>query len=351
MLEALIDQLRNEAELSIEQIREAADALVSPSISASLKADFLLALAEKGETPTEIAAFAETLRDRAAPVPLSAEEAAGCLDVVGAGGDKLGLVNLSTAAALIAAAADLPVAKHGNRAITSKAGSADALEALGIPIDLSPEAAAEAIRRNGFAFLFAPRYHPAFRHAAEARRLCAERGRRTIFNFLGPLLNPARPGRMLVGVPDPALCRPIAEALRRLGARRVLVVCGLVRGPGRQPPRPMDELSTLGDTFYAEAFEEDEIREGRLLLDTLPVRPAALENLRGGDAAQNARLLQEVLSGADRGPLRDAVLLNAAAALCVAGAAGSILEGWEQAALLIDSGRAAEKLAELAAAR
>src|SRR5204862_3184531 len=177
-----------------------------PSVLAQTKADFLTRLALKGETISEIAAFARALRAKAVQASLDAEtRSREILDVVGTGGDRLGTFNISTTAAIICAAAGVIVAKHGNRAATSQCGSADVLETLGVPIALPPEEAAQSLHDHGFAFFFAPNYHPAFRNVAAARKLCAQRGQRTIFNYLGPLLNPASPTSMLVGVPRPEL--------------------------------------------------------------------------------------------------------------------------------------------------
>src|SRR6185295_16772736 len=216
--------------------------LADELVLAETKAGFLSALARKGETTEEIAAFARVLRARSIQPPLDAEtRAREILDVCGTGGDRLNTFNISTTVALVAAAAGVTVAKHGNRAITSQAGSADVLEALGIRIDLTPVEAARSLRDHQFAFFFAPMYHPAFRHIGPARKLCAGRGQRTIFNFLGPLLNPARPGAQLVGVPQPALCEPMARVLQLLGVRRGMVVCGEVHRSKIPPANPAIE--------------------------------------------------------------------------------------------------------------
>ena len=215
------------------------------------KADFLAALAQKGETPDEITAFARELREKSIPPPLdAATRSREILDVVGTGGDRLSTFNISTTVAILCAAAGVTVAKHGNRAVTSSVGSADVVEELGIKVDLSPAEAARALREHGFAFFFAPHFHPAFKHIAPARKLCAERGQRTIFNILGPLLNPARPSAMLVGVPRPELCEPMARALQSLGVRRGMVVCGSAAR------KRLDELSTLGTSDVAEFYQE-----------------------------------------------------------------------------------------------
>src|SRR6266436_7198823 len=204
MLEAFTKHLAGSQDLTEEQIGLAVEQLVAEGVPAAIKAEFLIQLAQKGETVREIATFASVLRAKSITVPIESELRANeILDVVGTGGDQLGTFNISTTVAIVCAAAGVRVAKHGNRAATSKCGSADVLEALGIPIHLAPGTAALSLRSHGFVFLFAPDYHPAFKNIAPARKLCAERGQRTIFNLLGPLLNPARPSAMLMGVPRP----------------------------------------------------------------------------------------------------------------------------------------------------
>jgi anthranilate phosphoribosyltransferase len=268
------------------------------------------------------------------------------LDVVGTGGDRLSTFNISTAVALVAAAAGVLVAKHGNRASTSSIGSADVLEALGIPFDLGPEEAVRSLHEHGFAFFFAPKYHPAFRHIVPARKLCAERGQSTIFNFLGPLLNPACPSAMLIGVPRPELCEPLARVLQSLGARRAMVVCGTVTDE-TGAPRYLDEISPLGPTTVAEFYQKHALTQSTLSIESFPLQPGTLADLRGGDRQVNATIIRDVLAGRERGPKRDAVLLNAAAALFVGGRARSIGEGWDVAAAVIDSGQAHHKLEQL----
>lgn len=347
MLARLTTQVADGRALGPDEITSAVEELTRESVPPEVKADFLIALARKGETPEEIAGFARELRQRATSLPLSAEVRAGVLlDVVGTGGDRLGTINLSTAAALIAASAGVRVAKHGNRAVTSKTGSADVLEALGIPIDLTPEEAAARLADRGFVFLFAPRYHPAFKHIAPARKLCAERGQRTLFNFLGPLLNPARPTAQLMGVPRPELCEPLARVLRDLGVRRGLVVCGRV-GEREGQPLFCDEFSPLGPTTIAEFHQEHGFNVSEFSPDALPLQPVKLDDLLGGERAENAAVLRRIVAGDERGPKRDAVLLNAAAALFTADRVRSIQEGWDLAAELVDSGKAAGKLATL----
>jgi anthranilate phosphoribosyltransferase len=344
VLEQLTRQLADARPLTDEQIRQSVERLADEKVSANAKADFLIALAKKGETPEEIAAFARALRDKSISPPLDAEiRAREILDVVGTGGDRLGTFNISTAAALICAAAGVTVAKHGNRAVTSQAGSADVLEALGIRIDLSPEEAARSLREHNFAFFFAPNYHPAFKNISPARKICAERGQRTIFNLLGPLLNPARPSAMLVGVPRAELCEPLAHVLQSLGVRRAMVVCGKISGVGF-----LDELSTLGENTIAEFYQERGFTVSTAMPEQFPLQRAMLADLLGGDKIANAKIVREILSGKECGPKRDAVLLNAAAALFVAGKTKSLAEGWDLAGRAIDGGSATAKLAELA---
>jgi anthranilate phosphoribosyltransferase len=343
VLDQLTQQLADARRLTDEEIRQAVDQLADETVPAEVKADFLAALARKGETIDEIAAFARALRDKSIVPPIDSEtRAREILDVVGTGGDRLGTINISTTAAIICSAAGVTVAKHGNRAVTSQAGSADVLEMLGVKIDLSPAEAARSLRQHNFAFFFAPNYHPAFKNISPARKICAERGQRTIFNLLGPLLNPARPSAMLVGVPRPELCEPLARVLQSLGVRRAMVVCGKIPGVGF-----LDELSTLGENMIAEFYQERGFTVSTTLPGQFPLQPATLTDLLGGDKMTNAKIVREILSGAERGPKRDAVLLNAAAALFVAGKTKSLAEGWDLAGGTIDSGRADEKLAEL----
>lgn len=343
VLLSLTEQLNSRQNLAAEQIVAAIKELMGEGASAEIKADFLTALARKGETVEEIAAFASGIRDLSLAVPLDPATRAGeILDVCGTGGDRLNTFNISTTVAILAAAAGVTMAKHGNRAITSKSGSADVLEALGIPVDNTPEQAAALLREHQFAFFLAPRFHPAFKHIAAARKLCAERGQRTIFNFIGPLMNPVRPTAQLVGVPNPALTEPMARVLQGLGIRRGMVICGRVE------TAMLDELSTMGDNHVAEFYQDRGFHTSVWQAEFLPLQKATLADLEGGDAKVNCVIVRQVLSGQERGPKRDAVLLNAAAALLVANRVKSLIEGWELAAETIDSGKAAAKLKDLA---
>jgi anthranilate phosphoribosyltransferase len=347
VLEDFTRQLAASRSLTDEQVRVAVELLIGEAVPVTIKADFLTHLARKGETIAEITAFVRELRARSVEPELDVEmRSAEILDVVGTGGDRLSTFNISTTVALLAAAAGVRVAKHGNRASTSPIGSADVMEALGIPFDLGPEEAARSLHEHGFAFFFAPKYHPAFRHIIPARRLCAERGQSTIFNFLGPLLNPAQPTAALIGVPRPDLCEPLARVLQTLGMRRAMVVCGTVPHDGGES-RYLDELSPLGPTTIAEFYQERALASSVLPPESFPVQPAVLADLRGGDREVNAAIIRRILHGEERGPKRDAVLLNGAAALFVAGRTRTMAEGWDLAAETIDSGKAGAKLAKL----
>jgi anthranilate phosphoribosyltransferase len=345
MLQSLIEQLERRESMAREQVHDAVGQLTDESVAVHVKVRFLTKLAEKGETTEELAAFAASLRELSIQPPLDAATRGGViLDVCGTGGDRLNTFNISTTVALVASAAGIVVAKHGNRAITSASGSADVLEALGIRIDLTPAEAAHWLREHRFAFLYAPHYHPAFRNILPARKLCAEKGQRTVFNYLGPLLNPARPTSQLVGVPRPHLCEQLARVLQVLGAHRAMVVCGAVDDAF------LDELSTLGPNTLAEFHQDRAFATSTLAPQNFPVGPASLDDLAGGDRTTNARLLRALLEGKEHGPRRDAVLLNAAAALFLGGVSRSMAEGWDQAAEVIDSGRALRKLEDLVAA-
>ena len=327
VLPKFIQQLDRHEPLSDGQIAVAVEQLIDAALPVELKADFLTALGRKGETPEEIYGFARQLRARAVRPKLSAATRARLsVDVCGTGGDRLNTFNISTTASLILAAAGVTVAKHGNRAVTSQAGSADVLEALGIPIELAPDVAAEWLERHHFAFFFAPLYHPAFKQIAPARKLCSARGVRTIFNFLGPLLNPAEPNAQLIGVPRPELCEPMAHVLRLLGLKRAIVVSGRVE------QAHLDEFSTLGSNTVVELHHQTGLVKSEQAPTVFPVQPATLADLAGGDSHTNAAIVKNILTGTERGPKRDAVLINAAAGLFIADQARTLEHGWNVAA-------------------
>jgi anthranilate phosphoribosyltransferase len=294
---------------------------------------FLIALRGKGETPDEIAGCAEAMREHVTPVRPRRED---LVDTAGTGGDGARTINISTAAALVAAAAGAAVAKHGNRAVSSASGSADVLESLGFTLEQDPERIAQSIDELGFGFLFAPTHHPAMRHAAPVRR---ELATRTVFNVLGPLTNPAGARAQIVGVYSPQLVRTIAEVLARLGSRRAFVV----HGAGG-----IDELSPVGRNLVCEVVEGT-VRERELDPESeLGIPRCSVAELRGGTPDENAAAIREVFAGADGGR-RSAILLNAAGAIAAAGHAADLREGLELARAAIDSGAAAARLDVLVA--
>lgn len=293
---------------------------------------FLAALRLKGETVAEVTGFARAMRARATRLETRHSV---FIDTCGTGGDGAGTFNISTAAALVVAACGLPVAKHGNRSVSSHCGSADVLEALGVAVDLTPERAARCLDEVGLAFLFAPTYHRAMRHAAGPRR---EIGIRTVFNLLGPLCNPAAAPVQVVGVYDGQLVETVARVLGRLGSRRAFVVHG---------SDGLDEVTVTGPTLVAE-LADGAVRTYTFDPKEVGIPYARLADLQGGDAATNAAIIRAVLEG-EAGPRRDIVLLNAAFALVAGGLAADVAEGLALAAAAIDTGKARAKLAELVA--
>ncbi|HET6964623.1 MAG TPA: anthranilate phosphoribosyltransferase [Acidimicrobiales bacterium] len=296
-------------------------------------AAFMFGLRCRGETVEEMTGMVAAMIGASERVSLPAEMEDRVVDTCGTGGDRSGTINVSTIAALVVAGAGVPVCKHGGRAASSQAGSADVLEALGVVIDLGPEGVARCVVEAGIGFCFAPRYHPAMRHAIPIRR---ELGVPTAFNFLGPLANPARVRRQVVGVGDPAMAAKMAGVLVAGGAVRVMVV----HGAGG-----LDELSTVGPSIV-HSYRDGVMASSQVEPASLGLAPATVEDLRGGDAATNATLAQAVLGG-ERGPRRDIVLLNAAAGLVVGGACSSLEEGLLLAGAVVDDGRAAACLDRL----
>jgi len=337
----LIAGLQARSPLSTEAVECAAGLLLDPEADVVLKADFLRALSQKGETNEEIAAFAEAFLKRAVDPGLAPQALSGpLLDCCGTGGDKLDLFNVSTTSMFVLAAGGVCVVKHGNRSITSKCGGADVLESLGIRIDLPPADFKRCIQETGCGFMFAPYYHPAFKAIAPVRMALAAEGTPTIFNLLGPILNPARPDYQLVGVYSKVALPKFASVLRQLGRRRAWAVHGSVG-----EDLGMDELSTLGPTDVC-SVDGNVIASHCIDPCALGFQPAPLSSLRGGDCATNAQILLEVLGGAP-GPKRDIVLLNAAAGFVVAELAKDLETGLALAAEVIDSGRALAKLKAL----
>lgn len=327
-LKPYIAKLAGRQPLTRQEASEAFDILMSGEASPAQIGGFLMALRVRGETVDEIAGAVSVMRSKMLPV--SAPENA--IDIVGTGGDGTGTYNISTLASLIAAGAGVPVAKHGNRALSSKSGAADSLSALGVKLDIEPDAIAACITDAGIGFMFAQAHHSAMRHVGPAR---VELGTRTIFNLLGPLSNPAGVKRQLLGVFSPEWVLPIAQALRDLGSTSAWVV----HGSG------LDEITTTGPTKVA-ALENGEIREFELLPEDFGVPTVSLEDLKGGDGVANAAALRAVLDGA-RNAYRDISLCNAAAALIVAGRAKNIDEGMALASKSLDSGEAGAALDRL----
>lgn len=330
-LRPLLARVAGGNSLSESEAEAAFEIIMSGDATPSQMGALLMALRVRGETVDEITGAARIMRAKAVAI----DAPAGTIDTCGTGGDGSGSFNISTASALVAAACGVPVAKHGNRALSSKSGSADVLTALGVNIDAEPAVVRRCLWEIGIGFLMAPRHHSAMRHVAPTR---VELGTRTIFNLLGPMSNPAGARRQLVGVFAPQWARPMAEVLGRLGAERAWVV----HGAG------IDELTTAGVTKVAE-FHNGSVIEFEVVPEEAGLKPARPDDLRGGEPAHNAALMRDLLGGAP-GPLRDIVLLNSAAALVVAGKAETLRDGAECAAEAIDSGAARLVLDRLVAA-
>jgi len=328
MFPALIEKLRRQEDLTTDEAAGAMAAIMRGEAAPAQIAGLLVGLAMKGERPSELVGLAQTMRANAVAVPA---QPGPVFDTCGTGGDRSGSFNISTASAIVMAACGTRVAKHGNRSVSSQCGSADVLEALGVNVQATPDVAAKCLAEVGIAFFFAPTFHPAMKHAAQARK---DLGVRTAFNLLGPLTNPARPTRQIVGVPRPDLTELIARSLALLGSERAWVVHGA---------DGLDELSTTGYTKVSECRNN--------AVQTFYVHPADFglakatpESLKGGDAATNAAIVRAVLAG-DTGAPRDVVLLNTGAALFIAGQAETVRAGVTRAAEAIDT-QAANRVLE-----
>lgn len=331
---AHLETLLARRDLSRESAAELMAAIIGGRVGAASIAAVAIALRAKGESVQELAAFASTMRAFAVAV----EAPDDALDTCGTGGDKSDTFNISTATALVAAGMGIPVAKHGGRSVSSKAGSADVLAALGVQIEAQPEIIARCIREAGIGFMFAPAHHPGMKHAAPVRR---ELGVRTFFNLIGPLSNPVGAKLSLLGVFEPSLCEKFAQVLKLLGSRSAMVVCGV--GPGGSGY--LDEMSTFGPTTVAR------LREGRIAVEQVDARPLGFsppnsEALRAGSAADSKLIIRAIVAG-HKGPARDIVVLNAAAAALVAGKASDWPEGIRAAERSLDEGRAATALRKL----
>jgi anthranilate phosphoribosyltransferase len=332
MIQDALAQLLDGRDLSREETRRVMDTIMSGEATPAQIGGFLVALRLKGETADEIAGAAEAMRAHVVPVRPTRDD---LVDTAGTGGDGGRTFNISTAAALVAAAAGAGVAKHGNRSVSSLSGSADVLEELGFDLELAPERIARSIDELGFGFMFAPSHHPAMRHAGPVRR---ELAARTVFNVLGPLTNPAGARAQVVGVYAADLVPVIADVLAKLGARRAFVV----HGAGG-----IDELSPTGPNLVCEVVDGD-VRRREIDPEELGIPRCLPSELQGGTPAENARRIRDVFAGAPGGP-RSAVLLNAAGAIAAGGHAPDLLEGIEAARRALDSGAAGERLEQLVA--
>ena len=337
MIGEAIKKVVDKQDLTYDEAYATMREIMAGKTSAVQNAALLAALSTKSakaETTDEIAGCAAAMREAATPVP---HEGLETLEIVGTGGDGANTFNISTTAALICAAAGAKVTKHGNRAASSKCGTADCLEALGANIQLSPEKVVELLHGCGFAFLFAQRYHAAMKYVGPIRR---ELGIRTVFNILGPLTNPARPAFYVLGVYDEYLVVPVAQVLKRLGAKRALVVYGQDR---------MDEISLSAPTTVCE-LRDGELTSYEIRPEELGLTPCAKADLAGGTPEENAAIVRAIFAGAERGPKRDAAVLNAGAGLYVSGVAESLEAGVKLAEAQLDSGAAARTLDAFVAA-
>jgi anthranilate phosphoribosyltransferase len=336
-LQELTPRLIAGQNLAAADVAAAATALAAPGEPDGIKADFLRALALKGETPAEIAGFARAFRDRALD-PGVESWAPRAIDIVGTGGDHAGGFNISSLVVLLLASAGVPVMKHGNRGITSKCGSADLLAALGVDLAAPPAKLSRALEQLGFVFFFAPNYHPAFKHIAPVRKILAAEGRRTVFNILGPLINPGRPAHILLGVYAPPLVEKLARTLDELGQKAGVVAHGVI-GPGqgidelttatRNEVRGVGRMKNLTATWRAEDFG---------------LAPAPFRELQGGDLPVNLALVEAILAGRGPAGLADTIVLNAAVGLHILGRTDSIREGLAPARELLLGGAVAKKI-------
>jgi anthranilate phosphoribosyltransferase len=330
--EALQQIINHQKSLSMDEAAQVMKSIMEGEGTHAQIASLVTALRMKGETSEEIAGFASAMREKSLRI---SPKVPVLVDTCGTGGDSLKTFNISTATAFVTAGAGVAVAKHGNRRVTSQSGSADVLEALGINLEVSPDFVRRSIELLGIGFLFAPSFHPAMKYAAPVRR---EIGIRTVFNILGPLTNPAGADCQVIGVYSPALTDLLAEVLRLLGIRRACVVHGMIG---------LDEWSNTGVTRVSE-LKDGIVKTADFTAEDFGLVNAEPEELSGGDPAQSAKIIESVLNG-DKGAKRDIVLLNSAAALMVAGVAGSIMEGIQKAAESIDTGAAWAKVEALKA--
>jgi len=339
-MEAVIKRVENGENLVEQEIKEVAKFLLDDGGDSGEQARFLKAFSAKGETVEEISGLVECFLDRAVDPGVSEMIFDGpTIDVCGTGGDKLDLFNVSTTSMFVIAAGGATVVKHGNRGITSKSGGADVLEYLGVKIDVGPSQFQDCLGRAGVGFLFAQKYHPAFKAIGPVRAKLAKEGIRTVFNLMGPLLNPARPECQLVGVFDDSKVTVFAEILKLLGRSRAWAVNGQTEGG-----KAVDEVSLMGETRICKSGFKSELLDEVVTPEDFGLKLAKVEDLKGGNAEVNAGILEGVLKGDLRGAKRDMVLLNAGAGLACAGVVEGLSLGVKKAGELIDSGAALERL-------
>ncbi len=331
MIQEAISKLIEKQDLTLQEAEEVMNEIMSGNATDAQIAGFLVSLRLKGETIDEITACAKVMREKASRIKPSNQQE--LIDVVGTGGDKSGTFNISTAAAFVTAGAGIPVAKHGNKSVSSKSGSADVLASLGIKIDLDPKQVEKCIDEVGIGYMFAPKFHSAMKYAIGPRKELAVR---TVFNILGPLTNPAEAPYELMGVFDESLVEPLSEVLGKLGCKHALVIHG----------NGLDEISLNGPTKVAE-YKDGHVETYEIKPTDFGIKLAELKEVQGNSPEDNAKIILDILNNKEKGPKRDIVVLNAAAAIYAAGKAASIKEGIEIAKDSIDSGKALEKLNNL----
>jgi len=344
-MDTLSKHLQAGKELSEREVHVAVEMLLDESICNEKKADFLRDLTQKGETSAEITYFVQACLERAVDPEISQIEdqfEGPTIDVCGTGGDKLDLFNVSTTSMFVIAAGGAVVVKHGNRGITSKSGGADVLEALGVKLDISTEKFRECLTTAGVGFMFAPAYHPAFKAIAPVRKMLADEGTRTIFNLIGPLLNPAKPECQLVGICSETHAQSYAEILQRLGRDSAWVVLGKTAEGAT-----VDELSLMGESHIYKSGAYQDLVDEVVLPTDVGLDQCEVSDLVGGDAELNAQILEDILSGKETGPKRQMVLLNAGAGLACAGLVDDLAAGVKKAAELIDDGSSLARLRKL----
>ena len=334
-MKIIIEKLLGNQSLAQEESRDVMFKIMSGEYDDAQIAGFLIALRAKGERSAEIAGFAQAMRDKMTKI----ESVDDAIDMCGTGGDASGTFNISTAASFVVAGAGVPVAKHGNRSMTSKSGSADVLTALGVDITLSPEKVSECIKTIGIGFMFAPSLHPAMKYAMGARKAL---GTRTVFNILGPLRNPAGVARQLMGIFEGSLTDKVAKVLKKLGSKHAMVVHGY---------DGLDEISTTASTKISHLQEDNTIESTAVSPADYGMVKASLENLKGGEPDENAVIIKNILNNTDQGKKADIVILNAGAGIFVGGKSKTLKEGVEVARASIKSGAALEKLNQLAAVK